>query len=489
MTKSNSIDSAASLCEMSATSLARAIRSRDVSPVEICEAVFDRIDRLDPHVNSFITVVHEQARKEARAAEQAVMTEPAESLPLLHGIPVSVKDLTPTRGVKTSMGLPQFADHVPDEDGLTWARLKAQGAILTGKTSTPPQGALCVTENDIVGRTNNPWDLNRTVGGSSGGAAAALAAGFGPLATASDGGGSIRVPGSYCGVVGLKASRGRIPLYTEGPVFETVDVVGPMARTVEDAALMLSIMSGPHPHDPYSLLDNHDDFHLGLSEASVQGMKIACSFEMGRGLIENDVHAGISAALGHFQSNLGAEVDLVEMDMPDIGDYFMTYWGPSFSLFMDDPQFDFTRYPPLQYWLEKGKQVSAVDHLRCALITRETLHTAFANVFDTHDLLITPTTPQTAFPHPDPNLLGPSHVAGVPVSLPAIDFSRFTDPPSNAGYPALTMPCGLSPEGLPIGMQIIGKHGADAQVLRAAAAFENSIGPIRPSLSWSEGTL
>ena len=235
---------------MSATELAAAYRDRSLSPVEVVDSLLVRIDKLDPHVHAFITVAHEYARAAALVAEQEIMSTPPEDLDRLCGMPVTVKDLTPTAGVRTTFGLIEELGNIPTEDGLTWSRLKAEGAVLLGKTSTPPLGSLCVTENDIVGRTNNPWDLSRSVGGSSGGAAVALATGLGPLAIGSDGGGSIRVPASYCGVVGLKGSRGRIPLYTEGPIFETVDVVGPMTRTVEDCALMLSVMAGPHPRDP-----------------------------------------------------------------------------------------------------------------------------------------------------------------------------------------------------------------------------------------------
>ena len=201
----------AELCYMSAVAMAAAIRERRLSPVEVTEAILQRIEAVNPTVNAFITVIADEARAAAKHAERRVMTEPIESLGRLHGVPITVKDLTPTAGVRTTFGLVGQADNVPEEDGVTWARLKAEGPILLGKTSTPPLGVLCVTENDIIGITNNPWDPERSVGGSSGGAAAALAAGFGPLATGSDGGGSIRVPSSYCGTVGLKPSRGRVP--------------------------------------------------------------------------------------------------------------------------------------------------------------------------------------------------------------------------------------------------------------------------------------
>ncbi len=455
--------------------MAAAIRSRQISPVEIVDALLSRIELVDPAIRSFITVSADVAREGAKLAEQQVMSNPVETLGRLHGVPISVKDLTPTAGVRTTFGVAAEANNIPTEDGLTWARLKAQGAILIGKTSTPPFGALCVTENDVIGRTNNPWNIERTVGGSSGGAAAALAAGLGPIATGSDGGGSIRVPSSFCGTVGLKPSRGRIPLYTEGPVFETVDVVGPMARNVSDCALMLSIMAGPHHRDPYALLDSGTDFLASTKNVSLRGLRVAMSMELGRGPVDAAVFGGVSAAATHFESVLGAHVDSVEMPMPDLKEFFMNYWAPVFTFFMgDEKRYDFSRYPCLLEWIEHGRKVSATDYIRSALVHREQIHTAFADVFEDHDVIVTPTTPVTAFAHPSPEHLGPEFVGGQRVSIPAIDFSRFTDPPSNAGFPAISIPCGFDDDGMPIGLQIIGKHGADAQVLAVASAFERS---------------
>lgn len=229
------------LCDMPATELARAIRERAVSPVEAVQAVLARIERVDPLVNAFVTVTAEQALTAAREAERQVTATSAEQLAPLHGVPITVKDLTDTAGVRTTYGSVAFKDHVPQRDTLAWSRLKAAGAILVGKTCTPEFGALGVTESPLTGITNNPWDTSRTAGGSSGGAAAAVASGLAPLAWGSDGGGSIRIPASCCGVVGLKASTGRIPVYGEGDVYGLVSTSGPLTRTVADAALMLHV--------------------------------------------------------------------------------------------------------------------------------------------------------------------------------------------------------------------------------------------------------
>ena len=257
------------LAYLSATELAIAYRRRELSPVEVTDAVLDRIDALDPGLNAFVTVTAELARAQARAAEERFLRDDVDALPSLLGIPVSVKDLEETAGVRTTYGALAFADNVPDEDAPIWARLKAEGVTLIGKTATPEFGNGAATESEISGITRNPWDRERSAGGSSGGAAVAVAAGFGPIATGSDGGGSIRVPASYCSVVGLKPSAGRIPFNDRANAWEQVTTTGPLTRTVADAALVLSAAHGPDPYDPYSLLESGIDFAAVLDEGRV----------------------------------------------------------------------------------------------------------------------------------------------------------------------------------------------------------------------------
>ncbi len=324
------------LCDMPATELARAIRERAVSPVEAAEAVLARMERINPLVNAFVTVTAEQALAAAREAERQVTVTPAEQLAPLHGVPITVKDLTDTAGVRTTYGSVAFKDHVPERDTLAWSRLKAAGAVLVGKTCTPEFGMLGVTESPLTGITNNPWDVSRTAGGSSGGAAAAVASGLAPLAWGSDGGGSIRVPASCCGVVGLKASTGRIPVHGEADVYGLVSTSGPLTRTVADAALMLQVTAGPDPHEPMALPAPLVPFTEALRDASVRGLRVAFSPDFGQGPIDPDVRDRFEQALRVSPKDLGAHVEPVDIDLPDAIQYFQDFWTPAFTVALDE---------------------------------------------------------------------------------------------------------------------------------------------------------
>jgi Asp-tRNA(Asn)/Glu-tRNA(Gln) amidotransferase A subunit family amidase len=464
--------SADDLCFTSAVELVGAIRRREISPVEIVTMLLAHIDRVNPPINAFVTVNADGALAAAQQAADELMSTPVDELPRLHGLPVTVKDLTPTAGVRTTYGSKHHADNVPTEDGLIWARLKAGGALLLGKTTTPEFGELAVTESPLTGITNNPWDLTRTVGGSSGGAAASLAAGMGPLATGSDGGGSIRVPAAYCGVVGLKPSLGRIPIYSEQPIYDDVDVVGPMSRTVTDAALMLSVVAGPHPHDPYSLLENGIDYVAALEGASLRGVRIGFSRDLGAGPVEPEVTRALEQAAGRLQDDCGAIVEEVEVSLPDPLEYFLRFWPAFMALELDAIEGDDSESNPIFVkWAKRAHEQSAVEFVRNAVVTRGEVHRVFAELFMTHDLLLWPTVPSVAFPHPGP-AGGPLEVAGQKVKYPEMDNQRYTEAISHAGYPAITVPCDFSRDGLPIGMQLAAGHGADAAVLRAAAVYE-----------------
>src|SRR2546428_8183863 len=241
------------LCYMPATELADAIRAKRISAVEVTDAVLGRIDRVNPVVNAFVTVVADQAREAARQADAALMRRPRGDLGPLHGVPVSIKDLVLTKGIRTTFGSRAFADYIPTEDALIVQRLKAAGAIILGKTNTPELGAGGNTKNALFGPTRNPWRLSHTCGGSSGGAAVALATGMGPLAQGSDTGGSLRTPASFCGVIGFRTSPGVVPVYPTPLAWDTYSVTGPMARTVGDTALMLAAVAGPDDRAPISI--------------------------------------------------------------------------------------------------------------------------------------------------------------------------------------------------------------------------------------------
>jgi Asp-tRNA(Asn)/Glu-tRNA(Gln) amidotransferase A subunit family amidase len=439
------------------------------------DAILSRIDRVNPKVNCLVTVVAEQARAAARQAEALLMSTPVESLPALHGIPVTVKDLEDTAGVRTTYGSKNHADNVPDQDAPIWARLKAAGAILVAKTTTPEFGCHGITESLLTGITNNPWDLGRTTGGSSGGAAAAVASGICPLATGSDGGGSIRVPSSFCGVVGLKASSGRIPINGRENAYESVVVVGPMTRTVADNALMLNVIAGPDPYDAISLPRQNLDYLDIVRSASIKGLKVAFCADLKNGPVDPEVINVVTAAAERFQRDLGAHVEAVDIELPDPIDYFKAWWGPEFSMVYEDLFLSFGKpencpahLPTVAKW---GELIGAVEHARIRATTRSKIHAAFADIFQKYDLLIWPTTPVVAFPHPGA-AGGLTHINGSPVREPLLDNQRFTEAVSHAGYPALSLPAGFTRDGLPVGLQIAAAHGRDDAVLCAAAAFE-----------------
>ncbi len=468
------------LCYASASTLRDLYLRREVSPVEVVSAVLGRVEEVDPKVNAFVTVLADEAMREARRAESELVRSRPEDLRPLFGVPVTVKDLVDTAGVRTTYGSRHYAEHVPAVDALSWARLKAAGAILIGKTTTPEFGMLGVTESPLTGVTNNPWDLGKTVGGSSGGAAAAVAAGMAPLAWGTDGGGSIRIPASCCGVVGLKASMGRIPVLGECNVYDSVNTGGPMARITSDVAMMLQAVAGPDERDPLSLPASDVDYVAGIRAASVRGLRIATSLDLGTGPVASAVRELFEASVAVFGEGLGAEVDTVRVDLPDPVDYFLSYWSPETAGFIEEmiveAGYDLRdSHPLLAELAERAHTMSAYDYWHVAVETRGRIAAALAEVFRDHDLLLTPTMPLPPFPHPGP-AAGPTEIDGVSVERPAIDFHRLTEPFSHAGLPAISVPCGFTADGLPVGLQIVGRHHDDLGVLVAAAAFEAETG-------------
>ena len=462
------------MCFLSAVELRDALRARELSPVDVVDAVLDRIDRVNPAINAFVTLLPEQAREQAQRAERELDRRPPSELGALHGIPVVVKDLTPTAGVRTTYGSVNHADSIAEHDSLAWSRMKAAGAILIGKTTTPDFGMLGVTQSTLTGTTNNPWDASRTAGGSSGGSAAAVVAGLGHLGWGSDGGGSIRIPAACCGAVGLKASIGRIPGFGEAATYETVGTAGPITRRVADAALLLGVTAGPDIRDPIALPALDVDPLNALRDASLRGVRIAYSADLAQGPVSRDVQAALQQALAVLR-DLGATVQEVTIDLPDTLDYFMSWWAPDFAAWVDSELAagaDPASLPPVMKKIaEHGRAMSALDLHRVNHTQRPQIAGAFADVFASHDLMITPTMPLTAFPHPG-DIGGNTHVDGQPIREPSLNFHRLTEPFSHAGLPAISVPCGFDDDGMPFAMQIAGPYHADLAVLRAAAAYE-----------------
>jgi len=453
------------LCWLDATALAAQIRLARVSPVEVIEAVLARIERVNPAINAFCTVAAEAARAQARLAEAAVTR--GEVLGPLHGVPISFKDLTATAGIRTTFGSRIWEHHIPKADAPVVERARRAGAILLGKTNTPELGCKGVTDNRIFGVTRNPWNLGRTPGGSSGGAAAALAAGLGPLAEGSDLAGSIRQPAACCGVVGLKPTIGRVPRYPSANGWTSFSCVGPMARTVRDAALLLSVMAGPDERDPMSLPLGSENF-ARAAEGGIAGLRVAFSPDLGYAPVDPEIRALCGAAARRF-TELGCAVDASDPGFDDPETLFLDLTAP-FRAAADQQhlaQWKAEMDPILVDRIERASGMSAVDYER-AQHRRTAMWHIVRDFFDRFDLLLTPV---TAVPPIRLDIQYPREIAGRRVSSP-IAWFPFTYPFAMMGMPAISVPCGFTGDGLPVGLQIVGRRLADATVLRAAAAFE-----------------
>jgi Asp-tRNA(Asn)/Glu-tRNA(Gln) amidotransferase A subunit family amidase len=453
------------LCWWSATEVSAAIRSRRLSPVQVTAAVLARIEAVNPQINAYCTVAAERARAEARAAETAVMR--GERVGPLHGVPISFKDLTPTAGVRTTFGSMIFEHHVPAEDAIVVERARAAGAILLGKTNTPEFGCKGVTDNLIFGHTRNPWRLDRVAGGSSGGAAAAVAAGLGPIAEGSDLAGSIRIPAAVCGVVGLKPSIGRVPRWPTTNGWTAMSHVGPLARTVQDAALALSVWAGPDERDPQSLPASGEDF-ARAADGGVHGLRLAWSPDLGYAAVDPEVRS-ITAAAAKVFATLGAAVEEAHPGFEDPLTLFVDLTAPYRAAAMAQylPRWNDRIDPVLRQRLSHGEKMSAVEFER-ATHRRTAFWQVVRRFFERYDLLLTPTAAVAAFPI---GLLHPAEIEGRRIENP-LQWFPFTFPFAITGQPAITVPCGFTAEGLPVGLQIVGRRFADAGVLRAAAAFE-----------------
>ena len=453
------------LAWLPALDLARLIRDKAVSPVEVLDAVLARLERLNPRLNAFCTVTADDAREAAAAAEVSVMT--GEPLGPLHGVPFSVKDVLFTRRVLTTAGSRLFADHVPEEDDVAVERLKGGGAILLGKTNTPEFGHKGVTDNPLFGITRNPWNPDLTPGGSSGGAGAAVAAGLGPLGVGTDSGGSIRVPSSFCGIYGLKPSYGRVPVFPRFRGWHGVTVSGPMTRTVRDAALMLDVMAGPDDRDRHSLPADAGGSFLAACDAGIEGLSVAWSSDLGHARVDARVGDLCAAAAERFES-LGCHVEVVTPSWDDPEEIFRlmaaaeTYaaWGEAMA--EGEQRLDRTLAAVLRF----GRTVGIESYLR-ALHRREEFWTDVQRFLARFDLLITPTVAVPPFAVGQP---GVKEIDGHAVS--PLRWLAFTFPFNLTGQPTATVPVGFTPDGLPVGLQIVGRRHGERAVLAASAAFE-----------------
>ena len=461
----------------SAVELLALYRSGQASPTEVTLAVLARIDRLNPQLRAFCLVDAEQALASARASEARWQAHRQHGLPVgeLEGVPVSIKDLVLTRGWPTLRGSRTITPDQPwDIDAPSVARLREAGAVLLGKTTTPEFGCKGETNSPLTGLTRNPWNLNRTPGGSSGGAAAAVAAGLGPLAIGTDGAGSVRIPAAFCGNVGLKPSFGRVPAYPLSP-FGSVAHLGPHAMTVADAALMLQVLKQPDARDWTALPPDPSDVRIGLNDG-IRGLRVAYSPTLGHA---RGVHPEIAAALdGVAQTlrELGAVVEAVDPGFEDpleisTGLWFAGAWQVWQTL---RPEQQALTDPDFKAQAMLGSRLG-VNELHALNQRRGLLGSHMRQFMTRHDLLLTPSVAVPAFEVREPG--------SVPMDAVAmLGWTPFSYPFNLTQQPAITVPCGLTRDGLPMGMQLVGPMFGDARVLRAARAYESTRQTLRPPL-------
>ncbi len=451
-----------------ATDLARAIRARQLSPTEAVEAAIAVIERLNGKLLAFCTPTLDQARADAKAIE-AKLAAGAPVGPLA-GVPVSIKDLILTRGVRTTGGSVAYADYVPEEDDIVVERMRAAGAIVLGKTNVSELGYSLTGDNPVFGVTRNPWNPARSSGGSSAGAAVAVATGMGPVALGSDGGGSIRLPAAFCGVFGVKPSMGRGPLYPGCrderlpglSSWESLEHIGPLSRTVADAALVLSVIAGPDPRDRHSVPNDID--WLGAPDRGIAGSRIAYCSTWGNAAVDPQIGALTAAAARVFETDLGCRVEQVALD-----------WGNPVLSFRTLIALD-SDLKGMRALIERfGDRMSpniiglmkiewTAEMLTDAVQFRKAVVNRMWRLMQRFDFVLTPVS--TGLPPPADKAAG------------AADFERplpmFTCISNMTGQPAASLPAGFTPDGMPVGLQIMGRHLGDDRLLAACAAFERA---------------
>jgi aspartyl-tRNA(Asn)/glutamyl-tRNA(Gln) amidotransferase subunit A len=446
---------------LSATELMLHYRRRTLSPVEVARACLERIGRWNDVVDAFCLIDEEGALASARASEGRWLK--GEPRGLVDGVPATIKDLVLTRGWTARRGSLTTADHPPAAaDAPATARLREAGAVLLGSTTTPEFGWKAVTDNPLGHVARNPWNIGLTPGGSSGGAAVAAALGMGALHVGTDGGGSIRIPAGFCGIVGLKPTFGRVPAWPLSP-FGTVAHLGPMTRSVADVALMLTVISAPDVRDWLSLPADGTDYRVGL-DRGVAGLRIAVSATLGFVEVQPEVQARFDVAVAAL-ADLGARVDSADPPVGQPASIFSRTWFPAAARLMEKlppearPRLD----PGFVAMAEQGALYDRAE-IQDAMLERGELGVAMQGFFEDYDLLVTPTTALPAFPigleHPDQGKERWS------------DWAGFSYPFNLTQQPAITVPAGFTSDGLPVGLQIVGPKYAEALVLRAAKAFE-----------------
>ena len=452
------------LAALSATEIVALVKARQISPVEVVKASLDRIERCNPTLNAVVTL-NEQAIEDAIALEASIKS--SSDTHVLCGVPVGIKDLTPVAGLRTTYGSPIFSDHIPTEDAIIVQRLRSEGAIIVGKTNTPEFGAGASTFNEVFGRTRNPWNPERTSGGSTGGGAAALASGMIGIAEGSDLGGSLRIPASFCGLVGLRPSPGLVPTHPTEWLWDELSVNGPMARTAEDVALALQVMAGSDPRSPRSQSIQGRDFSSGIEEVQIDGLRFGyCPDVAGLG-IDPEI-AGVCRSAAWGLETGGADIEQIEVDLSEARKAFLHLRGVWMVTHMRglmdriDELGDNVRGN-----VEAGLRVTS-EQIAWAHGVRDQIWMFFRHFFERYDFLLTPSMAVSPFPV-EQNY--PEAIAGRPMKT-YVDWFAPTFTLSLTGLPIASVPCGLDGEGLPVGLQIVGPPAGEEKVLGLCARIQ-----------------
>jgi len=458
-----------SICFLNAVEIANKIRKGEISAVQTMEAHLTQIERINPQVNAIVTLVPELALEEARKADEKQAK--GGNIGPLHGLPIAHKDLVPTKGIRTTFGSLVFQDFIPEEDALLVERLREGGAIMLGKTNTPEFGAGSQTFNQVFGVTRNPYDLSKTCGGSSGGAAVSVACRMLPIADGSDLGGSLRNPTNYCNVVGFRPSVGRVPSWPNESGWNSFAVDGPIARTVEDTALMLSVLAGPDSRSPICLPESGPIFLKSL-ERNLKGVRIAWSPDLG-GLPVDSLVTETLEAQRHVFEDLGCVVEEGFPDFSDADEIFKTFraWFYELKLASLLPEHREKIKETVVWNIESGMKLSGPE-LGRAEVKRTALFHRVREFMQDYDFLALPVSQVPPFPVEQEYV---SEINGLQMGT-YLDWMRSCYFISVTGQPAISVPCGFTAEGLPVGLQLVGRPQDDLGVLQLANAFEKATG-------------
>ncbi len=470
------------LCFTGARKLARLIRNRKLSAAELMRATITQIERVNPQVNAIVTFLPEQALTQAKALDRRLAKPRTANLGPLAGLPIAYKDLLSTKGIRTTKGSPIFADHVPDEDAALVERLAAAGAITLGKTNTPEFGAGSQTFNAVFGATLNPYDLTKTCGGSSGGAAVALACGMLPFADGSDLGGSLRNPANFCNVVGFRPTPGRVPAYPTDDAWDTMSVLGPMARSVEDTAFLLAAMAGPDPRAPVALDAPGRVFARSLKR-DFRKVRVAWSPDLGGLPVDPRIRRVLEAQRKTFEA-LGCIVEEATPDLDGADEVFHVLRAVSYA----------TKYAPLLdrhrhqmkdtvIWnIEAGLTLDAARIARAQAL-RTGLYHSLRRFMQRYEFLLAPVSQVPPFPVEQPYV---TEINGEKLTT-YIDWMKVCFRITAASHPAISVPAGFTDDAppLPVGVQIVGRYRDDFGVLQLANAFEaaTSFAKRRPAIA------